>query len=253
MEQLAVLSTLQSGFLESTRRADPETRIPWLGRWTVRSLVVHLSRIHHWAAAQARRQQEEPLGRGPFDLPELYASCARELRETLAELDPGARAWTLLDDGVPRAEQTGTVAFWHRRQALETLVHLWDLRTALGEQLEVDDAVWLDCLDEVVTVMHPRQLRLERVAPPQARIAFAPTGTDAVLRARGRAARCAVRRARGSGRGARAHRVGATRPGRPRRDGAGRPRRGPRGAGRAGSRRSRPSLHLAQVLSPRGT
>ena len=181
MEHLAVLRTLQSEFLESTRRADPETPIPWLGRWTVRSLVVHLSRIHHWAAGQARRRQEEPLGRGPFDLPELYASCAHELRETLAELDPDARAWTLLDDGVPRAEQTGTVAFWHRRQALETLVHLWDLRTAIGEQLEVDDDLWLDCLDEVVTVMHPRQLRLGRAAPPLARIAFAPTGTDAVL------------------------------------------------------------------------
>lgn len=181
MDHLAALTDLQERFLETTRRADPAVRIPWLGRWTVQSLVVHLARIHHWSAGQARRRQEEPLGRGPFDLPELYESCARELREALSELDPGARAWTLLDDGVPREQQSGTVAFWHRRQALETLVHLWDLRTAIGEELDVDDVLWLDCLDEVVTVMHPRQLRLDRASPPAARIAFAPAETDAVL------------------------------------------------------------------------
>ncbi|MGC5076272.1 maleylpyruvate isomerase family mycothiol-dependent enzyme [Agrococcus sp. DT81.2] len=185
MDHLAVLGDLQSEFLETTRRADPDVRIPWLGRWTVRSLVVHLSRIHHWAAAQARREQETPLGRGPFDLPVLYEECARELRETLAELDPGARAWTLLDDGVPRSEQVGTVAFWHGRQVLETLVHLWDLRTAIGERLEVDDVLWLDCLDEAVTVMHPRQVRLGRVTAPTARVSFASAGTDAMLEVRG--------------------------------------------------------------------
>lgn len=185
MDRLAALADLQERFLETTRRADPAVPIPWLGRWSVESLVVHLARIHHWAAGQARRQQESPLGRGPFDLPVLYESCARELREALAELDPEARAWTLLDDGVPPAEQTGTVAFWHRRQLLETLVHLWDLRTAIGERLEVDDELWLDCLDEVVSVMHPRQLRLGRVAAPPARVSFAPTGTDAVLQLAG--------------------------------------------------------------------
>ena len=185
MDQLAVLGDLQSRFLDTARRADPDVRIPWLGRWTVRSLVVHLSRIHHWAAGQARRQQETPLGRGPFDLPVLYEECARELRETLAELDPDARAWTLLDDGVPNAEQAGTVAFWHRRQVLETLVHLWDLRTAIGERLEVDAALWLGCLDEVVTVMHPRQVRLGRIAAPEARVVFAPVEMDAVLEIQG--------------------------------------------------------------------
>lgn len=186
MDHLRALTDCQEQFLASTRRADPATPIPWLGRWTVEKLVVHLARIHHWAAGQARRTQESPLGRGPFDLAELYAECAAELREALAELDPDARAWALVDDGVPTSEQTGTVRFWHRRQAHETLVHLWDLRSAMGEPLAADgfepgDEAWADCLDEVVTVMHPRQLRLERVARPAARIVFRPDGADASL------------------------------------------------------------------------
>ncbi|MET4098882.1 uncharacterized protein (TIGR03083 family) [Agrococcus sp. UYP10] len=200
MDHLAVLADLQARFLETTRRADPAVRIPWLGRWTVQSLVVHLARIHHWAAGQARRQQESPLGRGPFDLPVLYESCARELREALAELDPAARAWALIDDGVPRAQQTGTVAFWHRRQVHETLVHLWDLRTAVGEDLDVDDRVWLDCLDEVVTVMHPRQVRLGRIAPPRVRVVFAPVGADARLELAGAPADAPMAVVRGSAR-----------------------------------------------------
>ncbi len=179
MDHLRALAELQEQFLETTRRADPATPVPWLGRWKVEQLVVHLARIHHWAAGQARRQQETPLGRGPFDLPQLYAECAAELRETLAGLDPDAPAWAIVDDGVPSAERTGTVRFWHRRQALETLVHLWDLRAAIGERVEVEDEAWLDCLDEVVTIMHPRQLRLGRLAPPAARLVFEPIGSKA--------------------------------------------------------------------------
>lgn len=181
MDHLRALATHQARFLETTRRADPATPIPWLGDWTVEQLVVHLSRIYRWASGQARRQASESLGRGPFDLPRLFADCADEVRLTLAELDPDARAWALIDDGVPAAAQTGTVRFWHRRLANETLVHLWDLRTAVGEHLEAADDAWLDCLDEVVTVMHPRQLRLERAAPPAARMEFRPSGTDASL------------------------------------------------------------------------
>ncbi len=174
LDHLAALHQYQDAFLTTIPRADPATPVPWCGRWTVKSLVVHLARIHHWAAAQARRRTETPLGRGPFDLVRLYADCAAELRTTLAELDPDARARTLLDDGVPAAQQTGTVRFWHRRQALETLVHTWDLRTAIGEGFDPGPAAWLDCLDEVVTVMHPRQVRLGRIAPPAAAVRFEP-------------------------------------------------------------------------------
>jgi len=123
----------------------------------VRDLVVHLARIHHWAAGQASRTPETPLGRGPFVLEDLYASCAAELRETLAALGPDARAWTLVGDG--------PASFWHRRQTHETLVHLWDLRTAGGLELAVDPALWADTVDEVVTVMQPRQERMGRMEP----------------------------------------------------------------------------------------
>lgn len=181
MDHLRALSDFQEQFLETTRRADLTTPVPWLAPWTLEQLVVHLARIHHWSAAQARRAQAVSLGRGPFDVPRLYAECATELRATLDELDPDARAWTLMDDGVPPSEPTGTVRFWHRRQAHETLVHLWDLRSAIGEHVEAPDAAWLDCLDEVVSVMHPRQLRLERIAPPAARVTFRPSDVDASL------------------------------------------------------------------------
>ncbi|MDM7853786.1 maleylpyruvate isomerase family mycothiol-dependent enzyme [Cellulomonas alba] len=164
---LDLLSRLQGAFLAGIDDVPAATRVPWCGRWRVRDLVVHLARIHHWAAAEARRRPETPLGRGPFDLPELYSRCAAELRETLGELDPEATASTLLGPG--------PVAFWHRRQVHETLVHLWDLRTAAGRTLDVEPVVWVDTVDEVVTVMQPRQERLGRMAPLDAPIALAAT------------------------------------------------------------------------------
>lgn len=178
IDQLAALKNCQEIFLATIPQADPSTPVPWCGSWRVKNLVEHLARVHHWAAAQARREWEAPLGRGPFDLSAFYAECASELRATLADLDPDARAWTLLDDGLPRSEQTGTVRFWHRRQALETLIHTWDLRTAIGLDFSPGAEAWLDCLDEVVTVMHPRQVRLGRNAPPPARVRFGPEETS---------------------------------------------------------------------------
>ncbi|ADG75108.1 protein of unknown function DUF1503 [Cellulomonas flavigena DSM 20109] len=161
---LATLGALQGDFLAGIGTVDPGTPVPWCGRWRVRNLVVHLGRIHHWAAGQARRRQETPLGRGPFVLDTFYAQQAAELRDTLAALDPDAPAWTLDDSGVVR--------FWHRRQVHETLVHLWDLRTAGGLPLDVPPALWADTVDEVVTVMHPRQVRMGRTAPLPGRIAL---------------------------------------------------------------------------------
>ncbi|UZN01803.1 maleylpyruvate isomerase family mycothiol-dependent enzyme [Cellulomonas sp. S1-8] len=164
LPDLATLGALQGRFLASVREVDATVPVPWCGRWRVRELVVHLARIHHWAAGQARRCQETPLGRGPFVLDELYATQAAELRATLEALDPDAPAWTL--DG------SGVVRFWHRRQVHETLVHLWDLRTAGGLPLDVPAELWADTVDEVVTMFQPRQVRLGRTTVLPGRIAL---------------------------------------------------------------------------------
>lgn len=170
LDHLALLEDLQDRFLASISDVDPTTPVPWCGRWRVKDLVVHLARVHHWAAGQARRQQERPLGRGPFDLTALYARCADELRTTLGELGPDADSWTLLG--------RGPAAFWHRRQAHETLVHLWDLRTAGGLPLHVRPAVWGDTVDEVLTVLQPRQEHLGRMAPLALGLDLVPTDLE---------------------------------------------------------------------------
>ncbi len=170
LDHLTILGGLQDEFLATIPAVDPATPVPWCGSWRVRDLVVHLARIHHWAAAEARRAKETPLGRGPFVLDELYASCAAELRDTLTELGPDAPSRTLVG--------TGTAAFWRRRQTHETLVHLWDLRTAGGLPLDVDPRTWADTVDEVVTVMQPRQARMGRMEPLAAPIGFVADDAD---------------------------------------------------------------------------
>ncbi|WNB86104.1 maleylpyruvate isomerase family mycothiol-dependent enzyme [Cellulomonas sp. ATA003] len=157
LDHLALLRTLQGAFAASIGAVAPDSRVPWCGRWRVRDVVVHLARIHHWAAAEARGSREVPLGRGPFDLEPFYRACAAELTETLARLGPDAVCSTLVG--------RGPASFWRRRQVHETLVHLWDVRTVGGLAVDVNPAVWADTVDEVVTVMQPRQVRLGRMPP----------------------------------------------------------------------------------------
>jgi uncharacterized protein (TIGR03083 family) len=174
LDHLGHLAVLQDAFLTSVGEVDPVAPVPWCGRWRVRDLVVHLARVHHWAAAEARGVREVPLGRGPFDLEQLYRDCATELRDTLVALGPDAVGSTLLG--------RGPVTFWHRRQLHETLVHLWDLRTAGGLDLDVAPEVWADTVDEVVTVMQPRQVRMGRMPPLPVVVGLAASDADGAWR-----------------------------------------------------------------------
>lgn len=166
-DYLGRLAAVQGGFADIIRRVDPAAPVPWCGDWLVRDVVVHLARVHHWAAARARNATETALAVPP-DVEAFYRRCALELRDTLAELPPDDVAWTLNGDG--------PVSFWHRRQLHETLIHLWDVRTAGGfGPPGVSAPVWADTVDEVVTVLQPRQVRLGRMAHLPAAIALVAT------------------------------------------------------------------------------
>ncbi len=179
IDELAALRRYQDEFEESIDLVDPDAPVASCGDWRVRDLVHHLASIHRWAGGVAAQRPVDRLPEDGFELRPGYAREAAGLRQVLATLDPDAVTQTLLDDPAPAGERTGTVRFWHRRQALETLVHTWDLRTAGGLTFEPGPQAWHDCLDEVVTVMHPRQLRLGRIAPPTVRVRLVATDAPA--------------------------------------------------------------------------
>lgn len=169
---LVRLRTYQNRFAEAIDHADPAAPVVTCGDWTVRDLVEHLAGVYTWAAHRAGGPSIRV--EATDDLVDLYRSAAGVLLAAFDELDPNNPCWTLLDDDAAKDRpRVGTVRFWHRRQANETLVHLWDLDHACGRATEgIDDAEWFDCLSEVAEVMAPRQVRLGRVAPPAVRLQF---------------------------------------------------------------------------------
>lgn len=174
LDHLAQLIDLQDEFMATIGEVDSTAPVPWCGNWQAYDLVVYLAKIHHWAAAQARSTDATSLGRGPFELEALYRGCADELRETLIALGPDTIGSTLIGPG--------PASFWRRRQLHETLVHLWDLRTAGGRGFEVPPEVWADTVDEVVTVMQPRQVRTGRMLPLPSPIELAASDADRTWR-----------------------------------------------------------------------
>lgn len=172
---LVVLADLQHRFATVITEVEPTRPVPWCGAWTVSDLVDHLTSVHRWAAAMARNEDHPDhshpgAGAEVEELRRRYESAAADLLDTLSSLDASAPARTLVDGG--------TVAFWRRRQVHETLVHLWDLCTAAGQDLLVQPTVWADTVDEALTVMHPRQVRLGRAGATRVRLVVVADDVD---------------------------------------------------------------------------
>lgn len=125
-------------------------------RWDVAQLAAHLGEVHRWAAACARegkRQHRTNVPEIGMPVAEFYAANRSLLLTTLEALDPAATTYTL-------SKLDTTVEFWHRRQLFETLVHLWDLRSATDPDApppaEVAPALHADGVSELFDVFVPR-------------------------------------------------------------------------------------------------
>ncbi len=163
----AFAACLETGDLDAPVRACPG--------WTLTDLAHHLGGVHRWARTAV---VEGRSGQKTFDAPTdrealvgWFRDGATALVDTLRATDPATPCWTI--GGDPHV-----AGFWFRRQAHETVLHARDA----GATDPLDPALALDGVDEVVTVMFPRQVRLGRTAPPPVALRLTATeGGDWVL------------------------------------------------------------------------
>lgn len=174
MNYLASLEVVTEAFLHDLGSADPLAHCADI-RWTTIELAAHLGAVHAWSAANVRTGTRNPL----ISVPQLegpavdwYATNRTDLLDTLRDHPAQQLCYTL-------STTDRTVGFWHRRQLFETLVHLWDLRSAADASApappEVDAAVHADGVSELFDVFLPRSGTL---APLGGTIQLIATDTD---------------------------------------------------------------------------
>jgi uncharacterized protein (TIGR03083 family) len=157
---LAALEQDAAAVVECLRRGPLEAPVTGCPGWDLRALVVHLGRTHRWATAALTDTADPAYPPRPDGdrLVEWFSDGAAALHRALRETDSAQPCWTFsLDDR--------TVAFWMRRQALETAVHRWDAQHALGHADGIDAALAADGVDEVARMFYPRQIALGRREP----------------------------------------------------------------------------------------
>ncbi len=157
----AALERDAAAFAEIMRAGDLGREVVACPGWTTQDLAEHLGGVHRWAAQVIVTGAPGEAPVGPSDRDEIstwFTDGAARLLDLLRTTDPGAPTWTF-------GPQPQLVSFWSRRQAHETAIHLWDARRAQGEASALDTALAADGVDEVISVIFPRQVRLGRIPP----------------------------------------------------------------------------------------
>lgn len=140
----------QASLLFTIAASHAEVDVPSCPRWTMLDLAAHVgSSPVLWGsvleAAPGARPGEVMWPELPENREELLDWCAVELQsmvELFRTTDPAAPAWT-------GADETGVAAFWMRRAALETAVHLWDAAAAVGTDHHISTDLAADGFDEL--------------------------------------------------------------------------------------------------------
>jgi uncharacterized protein (TIGR03083 family) len=133
-----------------------ERPVPDCPGWTVAELLRHLGRVYRWAAGAAAGGGQPPPA--PGDPPEGDDGLVEWFEAGRTEVLGALRApedqpaWSFVPP------HTFTVGWWRRRQALETAVHLHDVRSAAGAEGAMDPELAADGIDEFLSAMLPRVL-----------------------------------------------------------------------------------------------
>jgi uncharacterized protein (TIGR03083 family) len=147
--------------VRSAKLAGLDARVPSCSDWTVRSLVGHTTRVHHWATSIL-------IGADPhhFDfakpdddaLFEVFESGLVQLIERLRTAPKTLNVWTFMP-------ADSALGFWARRQAHETAIHAVDAQLAADcGVIEFDPAFAADGLGELLTLFAPSRTSWDDLA-----------------------------------------------------------------------------------------
>lgn len=124
--------------------------IPHLPGWNAHDLIAHLAGDHRWATRimTSRSRAGTSLAPLPLTGDELCEAFDAGIEPMLSAMaaDP--------DEPCPNFAQgeAGTIWFWRRRQAHETVMHGWDLEVAAGEHLPIEARLAVDGIDELFEI-----------------------------------------------------------------------------------------------------
>lgn len=161
---LTGLRTEATAFAAAVGQPDAlDLPVPSCPNWTVGDLVGHLGRVYAWVDGILRTgsvtRPEQQLASGPAtDAPQparaadLLSGPAlvdwwheqyQRLADLLESLDTDHPAW----NWAPQQKRAG---FWHRRMALETVLHRWDAQMATGLAGPIDAKLAADGITEAL-------------------------------------------------------------------------------------------------------
>ncbi|MGH3431523.1 MAG: maleylpyruvate isomerase family mycothiol-dependent enzyme [Thermocrispum sp.] len=155
-EQLAAMQAAGERLAVAAESAGLAAEVPSCPGWTVRELLFHTGGVHRWAAtivAEARAESVPQVAGDPLRdaqhrpaderLVGWFAEGHAALVRTLREAPRDVACWTFLRAPTP-------LEFWVRRQTHETTIHRVDAELAAGEQTQVETAVAMDGIDELL-------------------------------------------------------------------------------------------------------
>ncbi|MCK7628146.1 maleylpyruvate isomerase family mycothiol-dependent enzyme [Streptomyces sp. RS10V-4] len=156
--------------------AGPDAPVPACPEWRMRDLVLHIGRVHRWAAGFVTepRDRPHPLPEGPKPADDELVAWLREghhhLVLALHAAPRDLKTWTIVPAPSP-------LAFWARRQAHETSVHRADAQQAAGVPLTPLPARFAaDGVDELLTAFHAHERSRLRPETPRT-VRFRATDT----------------------------------------------------------------------------
>lgn len=150
-DRLAVLNASAQA-LNLLGRTAPKHPVPSCPAWTMSDLIHHVGAIYRQVTvligerSESGEEVHNRLGPEPCPGEPLFGwfeDRRSELSAVLSATDSREAVWSWA------AEKS--VAFWARRMAHETLLHLWDAHAALEDGWALPEGLALDGVDEFVT------------------------------------------------------------------------------------------------------